>query len=315
LVCDAARDSRRWESLRVRGRALGLLVAMGAIALVWVGRFLGGQGDPIGQNHVSTWGWFIAVATALQLYPVAPFTSLLYRAGPILSMTFAGLTLIAGFRRGKSGAAIALLATSGICFLLYCVVPERVSGGYYFAERFPILWILFLLAGASALRIPRGWGTAAGAIAVVVTAGVVLQQGVKVSEIGSQIARIQDAPTAAPETVGLIIGPRRGMPEGLAFNPYLWSGVHYFRRSGAILANAPWMEMPVMMLRPAHPDRWSYRDPDAARQQLAAATGDGQPDFVLQAGRVDWEIDGWMTRAGWSDFGQSNRFIRIYRRR
>jgi hypothetical protein len=230
-------------------------------------------------------------------------------------MAFACVTLIVGFRRGKSVAAIALLATGGICFLLYCVAPERVSGGYYFAERFPILWILFLLAGASALRMPRGWSTAAGGIAVAVAGGVLLQQWVKVSEIGSQIALIQEVPPAAPESVGLIVGPRRGMPEGLAFNPYLWSGVHYFRRSRAILANEPWMEMLVMMLRPAHPDRWSYRDPDAARQELEAATGNGQPDFVLQAGRVDWEIDSWMTRSGWSDIGSSNRFIRVYRLR
>jgi hypothetical protein len=264
---------------------------------------------------VSTWGWFIAVATELQLYPVAPFTSLLYRAGPIVSTAFACVTAIAGFRRGKSGAAIALLATSAICFLLYCIVPERVSGGYYFAERFPILWILFLLAGASAVPMPRAWSTTAGAIAAVIAGGALLQQWVKVSEIGSQIAQIQDVQPAAPESVGLIVGPRRGMPEGLAFNPYLWSGVHYFRRSQAILANDPWLEMPVMMLRPAHPDRWSYRDPDAARQELEIATAGGQPDFVLQAGRVDWEIDSWMKRSGWSDFGQSNRFIRVYRRR
>ena len=307
------------EGRRARRSSLVLTVAMGAIALLWVARFAGGQRDAFDQNHVSTWGWFNAVATELQLYPVAPFRKLLYRAGPIVSMVFASIASVAGWRRGKNAAALALLATSGICFLLYCLVPERVSGGYYFAERFPILWILFLLAGASALRMPRGWSLAAGAIAATVAGAVLLQQWANVSEIASRIARAQDVPPAVAGSVGLIVGSRRPMPDGLAFNPYLWSGVPYFRRSRAILGNEPWMDEPVMMLRPAHPDRWSYRDPDSARQALEAATAEAppiqSPDFVVQAGQIDWELDGILKSWGWSDSEPAGPAIRVYRRR
>jgi hypothetical protein len=321
FVCDAAGEPCSWkESLRVRWRPLALIAAMAAMALLWIGRFVSGQVDPIDQNHVTTWGWFNAFATELQLYPVAPFSTLFYRAGSILSMAFACLAAIAGFRRGKGAPAIALLGTSGICFLLYCIVPERVNGGYYFAERFPILWILFLMAGASALRMPRAWNIGAGVIAVAVTAGVLSMQWSRVAEIGLRIAREQDSPAAAAGSIGLIVGPRRGMPDGLAFNPYLWSGAHYFRRSKAILANEPWMEGPMMMLRPAHPNRWSYRDPDAARQELETATVEGaaedqSPDFVVQGGLVDGELDSIMKRWGWTDSGPANEYIRIYRRR
>jgi hypothetical protein len=107
------------------------------------------------------------------------------------------------------------------------------------------------------------------------------------------------------------------MPEGLAFNPYLWSEVHYFRRSQAILANQPWMEMPIILLRPTHPDRWSYHDPDAARQEFETSMRSELPgpDFVVQAGLPDLEIDRFMQRSGWSESGQPNPSIKVYRRR
>jgi len=201
---------------------------------------------------------------------------------------------------------------------MYCVVPERMSGGYYFAERFPILWILFLLAGASACRLPRGWSTAAGALAATVTVFALAMQWANVSEIGARIALANDTGRATAGSVGVIVGLRRGMPDGLAFNPYLWCGAHYFRRSRAILANEPWMDESVMMLRPARPDRWSYRDPDAARQELEHAKADGTsqgPDFVVQAGQVDGALDRVVKDLGWSDSGPANRWIRVYERR
>jgi hypothetical protein len=316
FVSDAAGGAGSWhEWLKDRRMTLVMMVAMGAVALVWVSPFVDrGYGDSFQSNHVSTWGWFNAVATELQLYHAAPFTRLGYRAGPILSMAFASAAWIAGFRRGVRPAALALLAVSGMCFALYCVVPERVSGGYYFAERFPILWIVFLLAGASSLCLPPGWSVAAGAIAVIVTADVLTLQWVHVTEIAARIALTQEAPPMAAGSIGLIVGRRNSLPDGLAFNPYVWSGVHYFRRSQAILANDPWMDEPILMLRPARPDRWSYLDPDAARQKLVADLAAG-PDFVVQAGLPDVDLDLLMNRSGWTDFGQSSRFIRVYRRR
>jgi hypothetical protein len=315
FVCDAANGAGSWrECLLSRRSDLATMAGIATMALVWVSLFVdSGHVDSWQSNHVSTWGWFNAVATELQLYHLAPFTALSYRAGPILAMAFAFAAWIAGLRRGLRPAATALLVVSGICFLVYCLAPERVSGGYYFAERFPILWLLFLLAGASSLRLPPGWSVAAGTIAVIVTIDVLGMQWVHVREIASRIELAEQAPTMAPGSVGLIIGRRSSMPDGLSFNPYMWSGVHLFRRSRAILANDPWMNGSILMLRPARPDRWSYLDPDAARQELAASADSG-PDFVVQAGMPDFDLDQAMNRSGWSDSGQTSRFIRVYRR-
>lgn len=238
-------------------------------------------------------GWFDTVATELQLYHVSPFRSLLYRGGPMVLIAFAAAAVIYSLRRrgGVPAAASALLAASAACFAAYCLVPQRMNGSFYFAERFPILWVLFLLAGAAGLRLPHSWNLAAGGISVAITAGLLVQQRSKVEEIASRIALCEQIPRAKSGDVGLIVASSRETPAGLQFNPYMWSAVHYFRRSHAILANDPWMNMPQIMLRPARPNRWSYLDPDDAEAPFlgsaAAGTSAQDLDFVVRMGPPD----------------------------
>jgi hypothetical protein len=98
----------------------------------------------------------------------------------------------------------------------------------------------------------------------------------------------------------------------------MWSAVHYFRRSRAILANDPWMNSPLIMLAPVRADRWSYLDPGDAGKALIGGKVSGEDtrdlDFVVQIGPPDSEIDGLMHRYGWNDTGPPNGFLRIYRR-
>ena len=293
-----------------------LMAAMAAISLLWIGRFVD-RGGAIAPSHVAAWGWFNAIATELQLYPLSPFSGILFRAAPLLFLALVCGAAIAGLKRAARPDALALLATSAICFLLFCLAPERVSGGYYFAERFPVLWVLFLLAGTSALRLPRGWNESIGAAAAAVALSVLVLQWHNVSEIGSRLSTARPVPQVVEGSVGLMIGHHGEMPDGLAFNPYLWSGVRYFRESRAILANEPWMEMPILMLRPAYPDRWSYHDPDFARQELETDIATGLPtrcpDFIVQAGPVDLDVERLLTRSGWSQSAET-AYLRLYRR-
>lgn len=323
LVRDAAAGRRRWApGLRDRRRPLALMAVMAAMALVWVGMFVDrSQPAPSSPSYVSVYGWGRTLAGELELLPVAPFTSLAYRAGPLLLLGIAVLTVLQSSWRQAGrlcSAAVALIATSSICFALYGIVPPRINGSWYFAERFPILWALFLLAAAAALRPPRWWSVATGAIALCVTVGVLLPQWGLVSRIATRIAPALDCPPAQAGSVGLIVGPPKALPEGLAFDPYLWSAAHYFRRSGAILANAPWMDLPILMMRPAHPSRWSYLDPDDAAQAMADAMAGGQAlpdlDFVVREGPADFEMDAMLNRMGWSNSTGNSEFLRVFRR-
>ena len=322
IAYDAA-AGEPWRKLwRGRWAPLALCVTMGLASLAWVSRFL--ERVPSGafdHSYVSMWGWFNAVATELQLYPVAAFNLFRDRAGAMVLMAFAGVALIAGLwqnRRNIRPAATALLVSSAACFLLYCVVPERMNASFYFAERFPILWVLFLLAGTTALPLSRRWSIAAGGLAVCVTATLLLQQRANVAAIGSRIARMQQLPPPKAGSVGLIAEAGREKPHGLQFHPYMWSAVHYFRRSRAILANDPWMNSPLIMLAPVRADRWSYLDPLDAGKALMGGQVSGEDtrdlDFVVQMGPPDSDFDGLMHRYGWSDTGPPSAFLRIYRR-
>jgi hypothetical protein len=310
------------KCLIARWRPLALTVAMGVIALAWVGLFWKpGASGGRAPSFVETWGWFNAIATELQLYPLAAFSRFRYRAAPILLLAFTCVALLAGLwknRRNLRPAVTALLAASAACFLLYCVVPVRVSGGFYFEDRFPILWMLFLLAGTAGLRLPRAWSMAAGGLAVAVAAILLFQQRINVSEIASRIALVEQLPAAKPGSVGLIISPTHDVPYGLQFNPYMWSAVHYFRRSQAFLANDPWMDLPLIMLRPAHATRWSYLDPDDAYgpfiRSIVDGTSAGDFDFVVQMGSPDFEVDSLMRRSGWKCDSPASSLLRICRR-
>jgi len=322
IAYDLAAGEPWLKSLRVRWPALALSVAMGIASLAWVSRFM--QRAPIGafdRSYASMWGWFDAVATELQLYPVTAFNRLQYRAGAMFLIAFAGIVLGIGLwrnRRNIRPAATALLVSSGACFLLYCLVPERMNANFYFAERFPILWVLFLLAGTAALPLSRRWNVAAGALGASIAVILLLQQKAYVAEIGSQIARTQQVPAPEPGSVGLIAAASREVPHSLQFNPYMWSAVHYFRQSRAILANDPWMNSPLLMLEPVRPGRWSYLDPGDANAALTSGTVSGSDigdlDFIVQMGPPNFEIDGYMHRHGWSDTVRPNGLLRIYRR-
>jgi len=87
------------------------------------------------------------VAGALRLGHVVPFRSPFYRIGLLLLVATAGVALLVSIwrRRGRaSSAAIAMIATSAICFTLLCVAPDSINGSAYFPDRFAILWSCFL---------------------------------------------------------------------------------------------------------------------------------------------------------------------------
>jgi hypothetical protein len=317
FVADLVQDG----VLRTRLRPLVLMAAMGTTALAWVGLFVDrSRTGPTDPSFASVFGWFDAIATEVQLYHVAPFTALRYRAGPILLTLIACFAMIAGSwkdgRRLRTGP-VALAVAGWICFVLFCIVPPRINGSFYFAERFPILWVLFSLAAAAGLGLPPRWNAAAGGVGACVTVCLLAMQWGQISRMGAQIAPVLNAPPAAAGSVGLIIGSKKEEPEGLAFDPYMWSGAHYCQRSGAILANEPWMDLPIIMLRPVHPTEWSYLDPDDASPVLINSVAGGkaarEPDFVVQEGPFDFEIDGLLHRKGWSNLGGKSLFLRLYR--
>jgi len=128
--------------------------------------------------------------------------------------------------------------------------------------------------------------------------------------------RYDDASRAGPGSVGIIAEPKYA--SDLSFDPFLWSGAHYFRRSKAILANAPWMDLPIIMIRPLNEDRWSFLDPPVAESSLrtALSRGDEVPELglLVVVGPSDAETEEIIGRSHSVELTNSNQEIRIYSR-
>jgi hypothetical protein len=324
VVQEAAANSWSWApSLLALTRQLVLMAVMDVISLAWIGVFVDRTEPALAvSNYASQVGLLQAATSELELLSVAPFTSLLDRIGLLLLLGMVGLTVIGNpwkqAGRVRSGP-LALMATSAICFILFCFVPPQLNGTWYFAERFPIFWVLFLIATTAALRPPLWWSNTAGVIAFCVTVSVLAMQWVHISRIAREVRPALEAPAAKSGSVGLIVGDSRQFPPGLAFDPYIWAGVHYFRRSGAILANAPWTDQSHIMIQPAHSDRWSYTDPDGTSHKIAdaLAAGDRFPeiDFLVQEGLADVYGSRLVNVMEWDNFTGDHEYLRFYRRR
>jgi len=177
---------------------------------------------------------------------------------------------------------------------------------------------MFLIATAAALRPPRTWSLAAGVIALCATSVVLPYQWVIASRIASELRPVLEAPLAKAGSVGLLISAKRSREGDLWFAPLFWGGAHYARRSRAILANAPWMGQTHIMIRPAHPDRWSDLGPYPAAQSLASALSAGAtaPDlsFVVWQGPPGALSQAVVRGLGWSPLIRKGGAFAIYAR-
>jgi hypothetical protein len=323
FIQDAAAGSWSWvPCLRARLRPLVLLAVMAGTAAVWVNLFVDRSlQTALPDSYVAAYGWVRTAMTELNLKMVAPFLAYRYRVGLVLLLGLAVLTLtMNSWKRGGrvSSALLALIAASAICFALYGIVPPDINGSGFFAERFPVFWAVLLIASAAALRPPRRWNATAGVIALCLAGGVLLQQWGYVSPIATAIHPVLAAAPMSAGSEGLIIGPPASRPAGLSFNPFLWSGAHYFRRSEAILANAPWVDLPIIMIGLVHADRWNCLDPHPATMQLSGAMIDREPvselDFVVEEERPTVEMNVLVDSMGYSNATGDNQYFRVFRR-
>jgi hypothetical protein len=311
-------EAKQWleRGQKVQWLPAALLVAMAVMGAGWIGMFVGGADNgPALPSHLSQFGIGAVLMGLIAQRAVSPIRWIWYWSALGLLAAVAAMVLVQSPWK-KDGrwrpAAIALAGTGAICFALYAVVPPQINDTWYFAERFPIFGVLFMIAGAAAL-VPRWeWSRLAGGLAVLVTLGVVGAQWVTVRRIAGEMRPAMEAPVAKAGAVGLVIGPFKGYPAGLAFDPYMWAGVHYFRRSKAILANTPWMDQTHILLGPVHEDRWSYLDPDGE----AAKFGDSIPgiDFVMIEGPDDGNLERLVERVGLREVGSGSAMVKVFGR-
>ncbi len=199
-------------------------------------------------NYLSGAGWLLFQSGGPLLA--------IYRNG-LRVLFFAGLAIGASYAwkswRGRSWNMAAGWALLGLGFaLLLPIVPQDLNGAHLFAWR--LATVVFLLAAlgtagtlganVSLRRIFVG-GSVALSVFILAVAGTHFRA------IALDIASVQTAPAHAPGTLGELViqADRRNNDQVLRFRPYLWSGVHYFRQTGAILFNSSWLDESIIAVK------------------------------------------------------------------
>jgi hypothetical protein len=304
---------RAMKALHRHSRHLGVIAAISACAGLWVLSFTGGAhaaGRVTGGPPATLLRTF---TSELKFWTLAPLTAGGFRALWIAVAASAGIAVLIGLakERGRIGPdAASIGAIAIVCLIARCVTPESANGSSYFAERFSIYWIAFLLVLAAALKPPR-WSTVmVGAIALGAMPILLFFHWTYLSGAARGLAAAIDAQQLRAGSLGIVIADQCPADPGAVGNPFKWGSVHLFRTSNAILTNAPWMDLEIIMLRPKHLYPWAYLDPDLAPEKLLqAAAAAPTLDFAVGVdgeGPMTQEV---IRRLDFHDFRRTPRLV------
>jgi hypothetical protein len=271
-----------------RGQFISLLLAL-APALLVIG-FAEAEASgfvPVGWDSLRIAAdrlWRMELLT-----PHAGEVGRLVRVSCGLAGIVAGLAaLIAGHRSGSRSDAAFCLFYGVLIFFVYAWAPQGMSGGWFFAERFAVFLVAFLIAPAALLTLP-GWTRVALSIVVTVAAFYSLADDLSFYRRFAEMNRVLvEAPPLRPGSVGAILEEGKRGPvhvDGARYSPCSWSAGHYFRRSKATMLNAPWTWLSLAMLEPREPHRYYKKELAGMRDYLRR--GLESPNEVEMPERLD----------------------------
>ncbi len=257
------------------------VASAGALSAAWVFSFTQEGGFILMENPLRL-GALIAMSPLAAFRP-APYRVLL--AVPAAAVTLLGIVRLFGHGRSRVFSRDSSLAiTAAICVVLFAVAPFMINHGGYFYERFPIFALAFITAFAAGVRLPqRLEGRLAAGLALVAFTCLSWQAVMK-QKIIRDLAQLYDAPPAPAGRKAVVIGAEpwmkwRGAP--VNFDPYVWVGAHYLRRSKAVLLNSPWLDAPISILQPAAPHTCSFSDPYPMAECMSGGPSMPMPDLAI----------------------------------
>jgi hypothetical protein len=239
----------RWRTALRSHRRQMLHAGVVCLSLCYVLRYA--------DRGISAWPDWLTVVERLKgglgLYVLSPLALRGYRialgVGIVVPLVVVAVHLWERRRRFAVEANDAVLALALLCASLYPLAPGGVGGGGYLDERFPVLGAAFLAAflGREGLR---SWQQAgAGCFLAAVACVVLFQQANHCGAAARRIELLERVGVMPAGSTGALLAERRETRlSPLNFDPSFWAGAHYFRRSRAVLANGPWMDLPFMIL-------------------------------------------------------------------
>ncbi len=198
----------------------------------------------------------VHVADLVGLAYVSPLadSSLLNESFRLWFITLAVVCLLAGaipFARRALAHAWSQSGAIWFCavalFAAIPLLPFKINGSEYFAQRLIVPALLLLLAATEPLLdfvSKRTWlfTTVGSAVAVILLAVI----HANVAPVSRELARI---PALTPGHVGVVM-TGNCTDTRLNFEPYYWSGSKAFAVSNGVMLNSPWLYLPISSLTP-----------------------------------------------------------------
>jgi len=259
------RNAREHPMKQALNRCAGVLlpIMLSLPVVIWVLAVSRGTTQPPIWQHA----FFSRIFSLPGLWPILPMTAGWYRHAVLgLFAMIACLVAFSFLKKWRSddlwntkGAVI--ISASGI-LLLYAVVPTGINGSGFFETRFAIFGFL-LVTMAMALVQLSPW---LERITIVCATGLVLLLVAPFWRINAQLSRdiepVLSAATLPEGSTGAIIAEHCDATDppvaDIQFFPYLHGGVHFFRRSKAVLIGTPWASVPMNPV--SHKEEYSWNE-------------------------------------------------------
>lgn len=186
---------------------------------------------------------------------------LLYRLGLILTLTVPLVLAVTQWRSNRaarlSSFGNTFLWIGFAAFILLPLLPSQLNGSYYFADRLLLcVWLAFLLAASGYTPSTARPRTAWLWIIAALVCNACLLNGANslVRPAARAIASLDAASITPPGKVGFLVEDPRPSTSNTAgevsWGPYTWALTNLFRHSDAIMANPPWMNIPIIPIAP-----------------------------------------------------------------
>jgi len=261
-----------------------LFLSLSALSSLYVVSFMGGtqtKGSLFPSRTISEAILrIVKVECSVGIFAGPGIATLLYRVGLCaligVSVWLAGQGFVARIRR-KEWIPSDLLLVAGVSMIvLYPWIPSTINGADYFADRLMIAaWLVCAASAAGAKMTPRSaWIAIALPVSLMLFIFCLAQ--VRIAPAARNVAELESVPYKTTDRVGLLLCSGRSV-NGLAFVPYWWAGVSYFRDSDSVLLSTPWLESHYMMLAGKPPLMTKFYptrlldDPLLVSRQLAAS--------------------------------------------
>jgi hypothetical protein len=161
----------------------------------------------------------------------------------------AGFQAWKDFRQRQFTRAQLALAWGMAVMLAMPFAPDQLNGSYVFADRLSVWSVLLIAAAAASAEIDARVKPAILAACWVTSMSSLIVLNSHMRPIAQRLDVAQIPANAAGGEHALLVH-RSEPPKDLSYDPYVWAGVRVVERQRAVLIDAPWLDLSIIMLKP-----------------------------------------------------------------